>query len=201
MTTKPKFTIKKKPSFTIGEKKPVCTFGERRPVCTFGEKKPPFTIKSPKKVKDVPAFHQGTSMPIKTKEDLKEIVEEPCLKACQELFEKHIETMDSGCNGENCPDCAYIIINYDTLDDKNQQIADNMVANGSAKFFPKSDICVRNYFNQIFIKVPTSPEELVSKVEARLCNAIRGFVPQRRIVKKMDPQQIIAMHMRAQNMK
>lgn len=188
--------LKKK--ITFGTKKPTIKFGEKKPTIKFGEKKPPFTIKAPKRVKDVPAFHQGTHIPIKTKEDLKEIVEEPCLKACQQLFEKNIETIDSGCNGENCSDCAYIIINYDTLDEKNKRIADNMVQKGTVEFLPKSDICVRNYFNQIFIKVPTSPEELVSRVEAKLQNVIQDFVPQRRIIKRIDPKEILAMKMRAQ---
>lgn len=168
---------------------------------TIGKKKPAFTINPSKKVKDIPAFHQGTSIPIKTRDDLKDVVEEPCLKACQILFDKNIETMDSGCNGENCSDCAYIIINYDTLDERNKQIADNMVNQNTVKFLPKSDVCLRNYFNQIFIKVPTSPEEIVSSVERKLLNITQSFVPQRKIIKKMERAQIIAMHMRAQNMK
>lgn len=187
-----------KKSFTIKKK---MTIGDKKPSFTIGKKKPAFTINPSKKVKDIPAFHQGTSIPIKTRDDLKEVVEEPCLKACQILFDKNIETMDSGCNGENCSDCAYIIINYDTLDERNKQIADNMVNQNTVKFLPKSDVCLRNYFNQIFIKVPTSPEEIVSSVDRKLLNITQSFVPQRKIIKKMDRAQIIAMHMRAQNMK
>jgi len=179
--------------------KPKFTIGPKRPNFTIVKKKPAFTIKPSKKIKDVPAFHQGTNIPVNTKDDLKGIVEEPCLKACQMLFDKNIETIDSGCNGENCPDCAYIVINYDTLDAHNKQIADNMVNNKTVKFFPKSDVCIRNYFNQIFINIPASPEETVSSVEKRLLNITQNFVPQRRIVKKIDPAEILAMHMRAQN--
>lgn len=191
----------KKPSFTIKKKQtPKIKFGEKKPAFTIGSKRP-FSIKPLKKIKDIPAFHQETNIPINTKDDLKEIVEEPCLKACQQLFDKNIETIDSGCNGENCSDCAYIVINYDTLDNRNKQIADNMVNGNTVTFIPKSDVCIRNYFSQIFIKIPTSPEETVNSVERRLQNITQNFVPQRRIIKKMDPAQIIAMHMRAQNMK
>lgn len=182
-----KFVKKQKPSFTLGPKKPAFT---------FGEKKPAFVIKTAKKIKDVPAFHQGTNIKVQSREDLKEIVEEPCLKACQQLFDKNIETMDSGCNGENCSDCAYIIINYDTLDAQNQQIADRMVQRGAVQFLPKSDVCVRNYFNQIFIKVPASPEETVQSVEKKLCSITKDFVPQRKIVKTMDPARLLDMHRR-----
>ena len=72
-----------------------------------------------------------------------------------------------------------------------------MVSEGKIKFFPKSDVCVRNYFNQIFVQVPTYPEELVSNVEKRLCAVIQDFVPQQKIVKKMDPATILAMHQRS----
>ena len=145
------FGKKTKPKFIIGEKK--------------SHDKPVLKIKFPKRVKDIPAFHQYTSIPIKTRDDLKEIAEEPCLKACQQLFDKNIETMDSGCNGENCSDRAYIVINYDTLDENNKQIANRLVSQGKVKFFPKSDVCIRNYFNQIYVEVPTSPEEFINKVE------------------------------------
>ncbi len=108
----------------FGEKKPSFIIGKPNKIkIKFGEKKAPFIIKPKRKIRDVPAFHQGTSIPIRIKEDLKDIVEEPCLKACQYLFEKNIETIDSGCNEENCADCAYIIINYDTMDTQNQLIA------------------------------------------------------------------------------
>jgi len=180
---KKKFTIKKKTTSSF----------------TNGEWKPTFTIRPSKKIKDVPAIRQGTNIPVKTRNDLKEIVEEPCLKACQHLFDKNIETLDSGCNGENCSHCAYIVINYDTLDTQNQQIADNLINGNSVTFIPKSDVCIRNYFNQIFIKIPTSPEENVCLVEQKLLNITQHFMPQRKIVKKMDPAQIIAMHMRAQS--
>ena len=100
----------------IGEKRQV-------PKIRFGEKRSAITISGLKKIKDIKAFHQGTHVPIKSREDLKEVVELPCLKACQELFDKNVETIDSGCNGENCPNCAYIVINYDTLDECNQKIA------------------------------------------------------------------------------
>lgn len=77
-----------KKSFTIKKK---LTIGDNKPSFTIGKKKPAFTINPSKKVKDIPAFHQGTSIPIETRDDLKEVVEEPCLKACQILFDKNIK--------------------------------------------------------------------------------------------------------------
>ena len=171
----------------------------KTPKFTIGKKKLPFTITPARKVKDVPAFHQGTNITVKVRDDLKDVVEEPCLKACQQLFDKNIETMDSGCNGENCSDRAYIVINYDTLDVNNKRVADDMVKHNTARFLPKSDESIRHYFNQLYVQISVTPEDYVRSVEQRLSNVLQGFVPQQKITKKMDPAHIMAMHMRAQN--
>ena len=164
----------------------------------FGPKKPPFTIKGLKRIKDVSPIRQGTHIPVNTRDDLKEIVEEPCLKACQYLFDKNVETTESGCNGENCSDRAYIKIKYDTLDERNKQIADIMIANKIAQFIPKSDECIRHYFNELRIEVPTSPEETVASVEKKLSKITKFFVHQRKIIKQIDPQEVLRMHQRYQ---
>ena len=186
-------------NFTIKHKETKIKFGEKKypPKIEFGEKRTAITINGLKKIKDIPAFHQGTHIPINSREDLKEIIELPCLKACQELYDKNIETIDSGCNGENCPNCAYIVVNYDTLDEHNKHMADEMVKNKIVKFHPKSDVSIRNYFNHIFIQVPTSPEETVASVEKKLSKITQFFAPQQKIVKKIDPQEILAMHRRS----
>ena len=42
----------------------------------FGPKKPPFTIKGLKRIKDVSPIRQGTHIPVNTRDDLKEIVDD-----------------------------------------------------------------------------------------------------------------------------
>ena len=56
--------------------------------------------------------------------------DEPCVEACQRLYDLNIETVNSGANlvevehfGDN--DKAFIGINYNSLDEKNKIIADN----------------------------------------------------------------------------
>ena len=109
-----------------------------------------------RKIKDVQPIRNATNIGIKNKEDLKNIVEEPCLKACQDLFEKNIETVDSGCNNENSSNLAYIIIKYDSMNAKNKEIADSLINNRDIQLF-KKNIPDGMYFNLLKISTLTTP--------------------------------------------
>ncbi|MBO6281728.1 MAG: hypothetical protein J6N49_04255 [Alphaproteobacteria bacterium] len=162
-------------------------FGEKqKPSFKIGQRKALFTIGNVKKIKDVLPIREHTDIKVSNKEDLREIVEEPCLKACQQLFEKNIQTVDSGCNSENCANRAYITINYDTLNKKNKEIADNLVRNGIINFIPKDENCIRNYYNKIEIEIPTNPEATVKSVENKLLAITGHFEQQQKIEKTTD---------------
>lgn len=162
-------------------------FGEKqKPVFKIGHKKTLVTIGNVKRIKDVLPIREHTDIKVSNKEDLQEIVEEPCLEACRQLFEKNIQTVDSGCNGENCANRAYITINYDSLNKKNKEIADNLVKSGIINFIPKNEACIRNYYNKIEIEIPTNPEEPVKSVENKLLAITKHFGHQHKIEKTMD---------------
>ena len=146
----------------------------------------------PKKVKDIKPIYNGTNQGISKKEDLIDIVEEPCLKACEKLFEMNIETIDSGCNGENSPNRAYIIINYDALDLANKLIAGKMVYQGLATFFKKDEKCIRSLQNRLEIQIKTSPDDKVSDVETKLCNLVQQFKPQQKIKNRININKLIS---------
>ena len=153
---------------------------------TFGQKRPGFTFGNGPKIKDVPAIKLGTNIGINTKEDLKEFVELPCLKACEYLFENNIQTTESGCNGENCSDKAYIEINYEALDEKNKKIADNLISENLAIFLKKDKNSIRQLYDLIRIVVPTTPEETTTMVERKLLSIVNKFGFQERIIIEPD---------------
>lgn len=160
-------------------------FGEKRKsTIKFGNKKPIFKLG--KRVRDVIPIRQATKINVKSKEDLKSIVEEPCLKVCELLFDRNIETVDSGCNGENSSHRAYVTINYDTLSNENKLIADNLVKQGKLSFYPKGD-SLRNYFNQVEIDIPTTPNDFVVNVENKLLLLAENFKQQEKIEQKINP--------------
>ncbi|MFI3242123.1 MAG: hypothetical protein R3Y43_06110 [Alphaproteobacteria bacterium] len=153
----------------------------------FGAPKQVFKLNT-KRVQDVEPIRNGfTGVVVEKKEDLEDLVEEPCLKTCQQLFDKNVQTIDSGCNKENSSHRAYIVINYDTLNDANKRIADDMVQRGAVRFSPKDDECPsRNGTNQITIEVATKPSDLVSLVERKLLNITKEFQKQPNIHKTIS---------------
>lgn len=159
-------------------------FGEKqKSTIKFGNKKPIFKLG--KKVRDVLPIKQATKIFIKSKDELKSVVEEPCLRVCEFLFDRNIETVDSGCNGENSSHRAYVTINYDTLSNENKLIADNLVRQGKFSFYPKGD-SLRNYFNQVEIDIPITPDDFVVNVENKLLSLAKNFKQQEKIKQKED---------------
>lgn len=156
----------------------------------FG-KKTTFTFGPNHKIKDVLPHQKHTDISINTKEDLEQIVDEPCLKACTDLFEKNIETVDSGCNGVDSSNIAYIVIKYDTLDETNKKIADTLVDNVSVFFEKRNPLSMRSLYSKIRIVMPTTPEETIFMVEKKLAAITQKFKKQERIEQQIDFSELI----------
>ena len=158
----------------------------------FVKKQPTFTFGSKHKIKDVLPHQNSTDIEIANKDELKKIIDEPCLKACEHLFEKNIQTVDSGCNAVDSPNSAYIVIRYDTLDEKNKKIADKLVDNISVFFEKRNGINIRQLYDKLRIEIPTTPETTVSIVEQQLMAIVKNFISQKRIIKRLDLSELIA---------
>ena len=59
--------------------------GQKRAPFQIGQKKSVLAPDHAKKNKDVPPIREHTNIKVNNTDDLREIVEEPCLKACQQL--------------------------------------------------------------------------------------------------------------------
>lgn len=73
---------------------------------------------------EVLPIHKTRGIAITTKEQIKEIVESPLVKACEIFWDKNIQTYESSANSESIKTgTAWIRINFDTLSDENKKIA------------------------------------------------------------------------------
>ena len=73
---------------------------------------------------EVSPIHKTRGLAITTKEQIKEIVESPLVKACEIFWDKNIQTYESSANSENIKTgTAWIRINFDSLSDENKKIA------------------------------------------------------------------------------
>lgn len=87
------------------------------------------------KILDLQAIHKSRNKNVRNREDLAGLIERPLLSACEELYDKNITTLATSANkqdveyndwenpGQMKPGYgAYIIIDFDALSSKNQEI-------------------------------------------------------------------------------
>lgn len=136
---------------------------------------------NPKRLRDVEKIFLAGNTQINCKEDLKKIVEEPCLAVCEALYDKNILTYWSSAN-KNAPDRAYVLIRYESLDDNNKKIADDMVAKGILSDEPRYQFDSFNaapeYGKALYLGIDTNPDMEVAEISEKLCKIAAEFVPQ-----------------------
>jgi len=77
----------------------------------------------PKLLSEIKPIEQGGVL-IQTREKIKEVVENPLLSACEELYDKNIKTVASSANQKDiAAGNANILIDFKTLSPENQMIA------------------------------------------------------------------------------
>lgn len=73
-------------------------------------------------ITDIPVIEEGGVVP-KTREGLAQLVEAPLLEACEELYDKNVETVMSSANSKDIDGEGYITIAFDSLSEENKQVA------------------------------------------------------------------------------
>lgn len=74
-------------------------------------------------ITEVEPIEQSREKMIETKEQIKELVEAPLLAACEELYDKNIQTLSTSANKNDVLYGGYINIDFDSLSEKNKEIA------------------------------------------------------------------------------
>ena len=115
---------------------------------------------------------------VKNREDLRKIIEEPCLPACLKLYDLNIQTVNSSANNGNIGDKAYIGINYDSLDENNKNILNNLINTGIVEPLNLSDDPNDRGGRDVTIKVPIYEKDTVGKVSDRFMQIVSRFEQQ-----------------------
>ncbi len=115
---------------------------------------------------------------VKNREDLRKIIEEPCLPACLKLYDLNIQTVKSSANNGNIGDKAYIGINYDSLDENNKNILNNLINTGIVEPLNLSDAPNDRGGRDVTIKVPIYEKDTVGKVSDRFMQIASRFEQQ-----------------------
>jgi len=73
---------------------------------------------------ELPAIQESKNQIITTKEQIKDLVEQPLLDACEEMWNKNVRTLSTSANKKDIEvGEAYIIIDFDSLSEENQKVA------------------------------------------------------------------------------
>ncbi len=139
-------------------------------------------VKQPiKRLRDVEKIFLAGNTQIESKADLAKIVEEPCLAVCEDLYDKNILTYWSSAN-KSAPDRAYVLIRYESLDDANKKIADDMIAKGILSDEPRYQFdsfnTAQEYGKALYLGIDTNPDMPVAEISEKLCKIAAKFAPQ-----------------------
>jgi len=79
--------------------------------------------KIPVKIAEILPIEQSSGVPVFTREMLRKLVESPLLSACEELYDKNIQTLSTSANQKDIKNgTARIVIDFDSLSDENKEI-------------------------------------------------------------------------------
>lgn len=133
----------------------------------------------------VPAIEESGET-FRTREQIKDLVEQPLLTACEELYDKNVQTLASSANQKDIQRGeAYILIDFDSLSEENQKIARQYAE-------PKQGDGHWSSGKTVKIIIPISESTTVDDVSRRATEIAKTFVKQRatwiRKIKMKDPQ-------------
>ena len=131
------------------------------------------------RLNDVDQIFLAGNTQINSKADLAKIVEKPCLAACEQLYDKNILTYWSSANRES-PDKAEILIRYESLDENNKKIANDLKDRGilSIGSYLDSWNTAEEYGPAVILRIQTNSNMTVQEISDQLCEIAMNFVPQ-----------------------
>lgn len=124
-------------------------------------------------------FHAG-NVQVSSVDGLKQFVEEPCLAACQDLYNKNILTYWSSSN-QDSPNYSFILLRYEFLDITNKQIADKLVKDNVLRIDHGHESWNSDsgqYGAGVCLGVETNLDMRVTDISQKLCDLASNFVYQ-----------------------
>lgn len=117
--------------------------------------------------------------------------DEPCVEACQLLYDLNIQTYTSNGHTHGMgTGQAYVGIVYDTLSDENKEIANNMIRNGLIRDITNAE--GRGKGQTISLEVPISTESLVGDVSDSLVKLASFFQEQDVLYGRITSEELYA---------
>ncbi len=114
---------------------------------------------------------------VRDREDLRKIIEAPCLAACMALYDKNIRTVSSSANKKDVGRKASITIDYDSLDENNKKRLNELVEKGIISLEEIESVYDR-VDHEISIEIPICEEDTVGIVSDKFMQIVANFQEQ-----------------------
>lgn len=132
------------------------------------------------KIIGLEAIQESRNITVRYREELAALVERPLLSACEELYDKNIITLGTSANAQDVEyddwenpgqkkhgEGAYIIIDFDTLSTKNQEIGKSL-----------GEVYFADNGNQLKIVIPLTRESTFEDVQTQAQEIAHKFAKQ-----------------------
>lgn len=113
---------------------------------------------------------------VENREDLAQLVEVPLLGACQNLFDKNIQTYMSSANKKDVGGNASFSIIYNTLSEENKEVSQKLIEEHIAEYIAGNEV----YPTRIQVNIPVNEQTTLGDIEDESSKIVDRFVKQRR---------------------
>lgn len=112
--------------------------------------------KPPEKISEVAPIRESRNTMVRTREQLRELVEGPLLSACEEFYDKNIRTLSASANKQDIKyGAAHIVIDFDSLSKENKEIGKQI-----------GEVYWADNINQLDIKISISADSTFEEIKA-----------------------------------
>jgi hypothetical protein len=125
---------------------------------------------------------------VETREDLSQLIEGPLLSACQNLYDKNVQTYMSSANKKNIEsgDVEFSII-YNTLSEKNREVAKRLIEEKVLKLTPANEVSP----SRLQVNIPVTETTTWGEIEEASLKIADRFVPQRLMPEGYAPEYLM----------
>lgn len=111
--------------------------------------------KTPTKIGEIKPIEESRNTTVRTREQLRVLVESPLLSACEELYDKNIRTLSTSANEKDIQyGTAHLIIDFDSLSEENKKIGEQV-----------GEIHRADEMNQLVIKIPVTENSSADEIK------------------------------------
>ena len=128
-------------------------------------------------LRDVKQIFLAGNASVNCRQDLAKFVEEPCLAACEDLYDKNILTYWSSAN-QRSPNYSFILVRYKFLDANNKSTVDALVKNNILQIDTAHESWnggTKQYGPGICLGIKTDSDMRVADISQKLCEMASYF--------------------------